>query len=124
METRISLHAACRTLGLALRAALAWVLPRLCAVAVWVSQSAGQGRRTLTPWVLAHVPDNKKSSFEKLLDLAEDMGLEPTGLLHLTRIPSELLSHSVNPPNVCFLLSLRATYINLTQMVVGCKWNL
>lgn len=32
--------------------------------------------------------------------LAEDMGLEPTGLLHLTRIPSELLSHSVNPPNV------------------------
>lgn len=26
----------------------------------------------------------KKSSFEKLLFLAEDMGLEPTGLLHLT----------------------------------------
>ena len=26
------------------------------------------------------------------------MGLEPTGLLHLTRFPGELLSHSVNPP--------------------------
>ena len=61
METRISLHAACRTLGLALRAALAWVLPRLCAAAVRVSQSAGQDRRTLTPWVLAHVLDKKKS---------------------------------------------------------------
>ena len=32
--------------------------------------------------------------------LAEDMGLEPTGLLHLTRFPGELLSHSVNPPNI------------------------
>lgn len=31
--------------------------------------------------------------------LAEDMGLEPTGLLHLTRFPGELLSHSVNPPS-------------------------
>lgn len=30
--------------------------------------------------------------------LAEDMGLEPTGLLHLTPFPGELLSHSVNPP--------------------------
>lgn len=26
------------------------------------------------------------------------MGLEPTGLLHLTPFPGELLSHSVNPP--------------------------
>ena len=32
------------------------------------------------------------------LFMAEDMGLEPTGLLHLTRFPGELLSHSVNPP--------------------------
>ena len=31
--------------------------------------------------------------------MAEDMGLEPTGLLHLTRFPGELLSHSVNPPS-------------------------
>lgn len=31
--------------------------------------------------------------------LAEDTGLEPAGLLHLTRFPGELLSHSVNPPN-------------------------
>ena len=30
--------------------------------------------------------------------LAESMGLEPTGLLHLTRFPGELLSHSVNSP--------------------------
>ena len=30
--------------------------------------------------------------------LAEDTGLEPAGLLHLTRFPGELLSHSVNPP--------------------------
>ena len=33
------------------------------------------------------------------LILAEDMGLEPTGLLHLTAFPMQLLSHSVNPPN-------------------------
>ena len=31
--------------------------------------------------------------------LAEDTGLEPAGLLHLTRFPGELLSHSVNPPS-------------------------
>ena len=30
--------------------------------------------------------------------LAEGMGLEPTRLLHPTRFPGELLSHSVNPP--------------------------
>ncbi len=30
--------------------------------------------------------------------LAEDTGLEPAGLLRLTRFPGELLSHSVNPP--------------------------
>ena len=30
--------------------------------------------------------------------VAEDTGLEPAGLLHLTRFPGELLSHSVNPP--------------------------
>ena len=30
--------------------------------------------------------------------MAEDTGLEPAGLLHLTRFPGELLSHSVNPP--------------------------
>ena len=29
--------------------------------------------------------------------MAEDTGLEPAGLLHLTRFPGELLSHSVNP---------------------------
>ena len=33
------------------------------------------------------------------LCLAEDMGLEPTRLLHPTRFPGELLSHSVNPPS-------------------------
>lgn len=33
-------------------------------------------------------------------DLAEDTGLEPAGLLHLTRFPGELLSHSVNPPYI------------------------
>ena len=30
--------------------------------------------------------------------MAEGTGLEPAGLLHLTRFPGELLSHSVNPP--------------------------
>ena len=30
--------------------------------------------------------------------MAEDTGLEPARLLHLTRFPGELLSHSVNPP--------------------------
>ena len=32
--------------------------------------------------------------------MAEGTGLEPAGLLHLTRFPGELLSHSVNPPSV------------------------
>ena len=31
--------------------------------------------------------------------VAEGMGLEPTRLLHPTRFPGELLSHSVNPPD-------------------------
>ena len=31
--------------------------------------------------------------------MAESMGLEPTGLLRLTRFPGGLLSHSVNSPN-------------------------
>ena len=31
--------------------------------------------------------------------MAEGTGLEPAGLLHLTRFPGELLSHSVNPPS-------------------------
>ena len=43
--------------------------------------------------------------------MAEGTGLEPAGLLHLTRFPGELLSHSVNPPcqslqnrySICFL---------------------
>lgn len=34
--------------------------------------------------------------------LAEGMGLEPTGLSHLTPFPGELLSHSVNPPDYVF----------------------
>ena len=33
------------------------------------------------------------------ISLAEGMGLEPTRLLHPTRFPGELLSHSVNPPD-------------------------
>lgn len=37
--------------------------------------------------------------------MAEDTGLEPAGLLHLTRFPGELLSHSVNPPNFYWYLS-------------------
>lgn len=41
----------------------------------------------------------KKRPYSGLLILAEDTGLEPAGLLHLTRFPGELLSHSVNPPN-------------------------
>lgn len=42
--------------------------------------------------------DIKKRPEQGLLGLAEDMGLEPTRLLHPTRFPGELLSHSVNPP--------------------------
>lgn len=37
------------------------------------------------------------------LFLAEDMGLEPTGLLHLTAFPMRLLSHSVNPPSTIII---------------------
>ena len=41
--------------------------------------------------------------------MAEDTGLEPAGLLHLTRFPGELLSHSVNPPNLFSCLLFFAT---------------
>ena len=43
---------------------------------------------------------NNKSTTARvvLLLLAESKGLEPSGLLHLTRFPGELLSHSVNSP--------------------------
>ena len=43
----------------------------------------------------------KKEQIQNLLLMAEDTGLEPAGLLHLTRFPGELLSHSVNPPRLC-----------------------
>lgn len=36
--------------------------------------------------------------------MAEDTGLEPAGLLHLTRFPGELLSHSVNPPDTLIII--------------------
>ena len=43
--------------------------------------------------------NNKKEHHRcSFLLLAEGMGLEPTRLLHPTRFPGELLSHSVNPP--------------------------
>ena len=42
--------------------------------------------------------NNKKEQPNVALLMAEDTGLEPAGLLHLTRFPGELLSHSVNPP--------------------------
>ena len=48
-------------------------------------------------------------------DLAEDMGLEPTGLLHLTRFPGELLSHSVNPP--CLLPVSSGALANLLRTI-------
>ena len=47
--------------------------------------------------------------------MAEGMGLEPTGLLHLTRFPGELLSHSVNPPS---------RLPNITNNRVCFKWNI
>ena len=49
------------------------------------------------------------------LFLAEDTGLEPAGLLHLTRFPGELLSHSVNPPS---------RLPNITNNRVCFKWNI
>ena len=42
----------------------------------------------------------KKRPCSGLFVMAEDTGLEPAGLLHLTRFPGELLSHSVNPPGI------------------------
>ena len=42
--------------------------------------------------------------------MAEGTGLEPAGLLHLTRFPGELLSHSVNSPShysVIFIILFR-----------------
>ena len=39
----------------------------------------------------------KKTIADAMVKLAEGTGLEPAGLLRLTRVPGELLSHSVNP---------------------------
>ena len=71
-----------------------------------MKQSTGLFRFTLRP-VRVRVPPSdllhkhEKEAFKaSLRALAEDMGLEPTGLLRLTRFPGELLSHSVNPPRV------------------------
>lgn len=50
---------------------------------------------------LRHLSSEKKTTPENIeipRVLAEGMGLEPTRLLHPTRFPGELLSHSVNPP--------------------------
>ena len=49
----------------------------------------------------------KKRPEKGLLILAEDTGLEPAGLLHLTRFPGELLSHSVNPPHRFYIFAVR-----------------
>ena len=49
----------------------------------------------------------KKRPEKGLLILAEDTGLEPAGLLHLTRFPGELLSHSVNPPHRFYIFAMR-----------------
>ena len=54
--------------------------------------------------------------------LAEDMGLEPTRLLHPTRFPGELLSHSVNPP--CYLSHfyfLERYLYNISKVWAICK---
>ena len=65
---------------------------------------------------------NKKrsSSDERFLRMAEDTGLEPAGLLHLTRFPGELLSHSVNPPGIVLRLSARHLY-NISKKNVLCN---
>ena len=51
--------------------------------------------------------------------LAESMGLEPTRLLHPTRFPGELLSHSVNPPygQLLFLYSVQR------HLIIYHKWT-
>ena len=60
-------------------------------------------------WTVLRESDNKMTTngnkracnrWNYRLLLAEDTGLEPAGLLHLTRFPGELLSHSVNPPGI------------------------
>ena len=45
------------------------------------------------------ISPKKRDELSLVSALAEDMGLEPTRLLHPTRFPGELLSHSVNPPH-------------------------
>ena len=56
------------------------------------------------------IPSFKKEKqrlFYAVFYLAEDMGLEPTRLLHPTRFPGELLSHSVNPPHRFYIFAMR-----------------
>ena len=45
--------------------------------------------------------------------MAEDTGLEPAGLLHLTRFPGELLSHSVNPPRLYIIYHMQEKFARL-----------
>ena len=55
-----------------------------------------------------HLSKKKNSACSTLFFyLAEDMGLEPTRLLHPTRFPGELLSHSVNPPHRFYIFAMR-----------------
>ena len=78
------------------------------------------------PRVLVPVLSPKQRDELSLVSaLAEDMGLEPTRLLHPTRFPGELLSHSVNPP--CPILykcrfSLRR-HCSIAKNQVACKEN-
>ena len=52
------------------------------------------------------------------LFMAEDMGLEPTGLLRLTWFPIRLLSHSVNPPHAtkCIYIQIVLNQVNTNRL--------
>ena len=75
------------------------------------AKSGGQGLRLagrhLVTFEMTLAPSRVRVPWQKekyrwisaVFYLAESMGLEPTRLLHPTRFPGELLSHSVNSPS-------------------------
>ena len=65
---------------------------------LWAVLADGLCRSFLQYGFLYFRQKHKSRLLPAFMFLAEDMGLEPTGLLHLTPFPWELLSHSVNPP--------------------------
>ena len=81
------------------------------AVTIGISMKASKLVATKEPWDI-HL---------RAKILAEDMGLEPTGLLRLTWFPIRLLSHSVNPPRLIKKIIIQPDYVNISGTCLQLK---